>query len=347
MPNALTHSYIAEQTLLALPKSVQDAVRPYKRLYDLGCLGPDLLMGLVFNDNFDKKNAGERLHTEFVYEGLKNGADYCREHKSDRAMYAYFLGCLTHYAADSTIHPYVYEYVENRMCQKFDPILNGCLHTIVETEMDVYVGHYFLKGKKADTFWRFRFLPRYLKTMVRYFLDVNNEIFHVPLTRFEAYLSALCFGGMAFFCQRHKNGVARYNLCKSLDKRFKAEHLLMSALRPRGLNPRYDYLNMAHVPYPKVYLYDKEDKVATSFPEMVDEAIEKGVDLIHKAIRQMETGEPMPPEDFFINYNGEVNKEVYHLADSSKFRESGIRNAAEEEFKKWQNSTPESSDDNE
>lgn len=337
MPNALTHSYIAEQTFLALPKSVQDAVRPYRRLYDLGCLGPDLLMGLVFNDDFDKKNAGERLHTEFVYAGFKNGADYCREHPSDRAVYAYLLGSLTHYAADSTIHPYVYEYVEHRMRQKFDPILNGCLHTIVETEMDVYVGHYFLKGKKADTFWRFRFLPRYLKTMVRYFLDVNREIFHVPLTRFEAYLSALCFGGMAFVCQRHKNGVMRYNLCKSLDKRFKAEHLLMAALRPRTLNPRYDYLNMAHQPYPAVYLYDKENTVSMSFPEMVDEAIVRGVNLIQKAVRQIETGEPMPLSDFFVNYNGQVNKEAYSSADAGKFRESSIPALVEEQLQQSEN----------
>ena len=113
------------------------------------------------------------------------------------------------------------------------------------------------------------------------------------------------------------------------------------------MNPRYDYLNMAHQPYPAVYLYDKEDTVSMSFPEMVDVAVEKSVDLITKAIRQIETGEPMPLSDFFVNYNGEVNKEAYGIADEGKFRVSKIPDYAREQFKEFMENASETTDNNE
>jgi|GEM_PF-6979121 hypothetical protein len=55
MPNALTHSYIAEKILSALDAKTRATVEKYKNQYILGSLGPDIIMGLQLSEDEDKK----------------------------------------------------------------------------------------------------------------------------------------------------------------------------------------------------------------------------------------------------------------------------------------------------
>lgn len=309
MPNPLTHYYISELILNGLSGRAADIIKKHKKEYTLGCLGPDIIMGLVFSKDAVKRLAGENLHPQHVYAGLYNTAEYLAKNKNDEAMYAYFLGYLTHYAADSTIHPYVYYYIENRMKRKFDPILNNCLHTIVETEMDAYVGHYYLKGKKANSAYRFSMDLKRVKLVKRYFLHINKDVFKLTLNRFDIAVSAFMFKLMMFLCQRHKNGMIRFYIMEKIDRYLKAEHLLMSALRPRTLDKRYDYLNFERMPYKAVYQQDDCAMLRMTFPEMVEASRERGIHLIKTAIEHVENGIKMPLEEFEKDYNGGYNIE--------------------------------------
>jgi len=228
----------------------------------------------------------------------------------DEAMYAYFLGYMTHYAADSQIHPFVYYYIEHRMNKKFDPILNNCLHVIIETEMDTYVGHNYLKGAGADTFYRFKCGKANKELVRRHFLEINKDVFDLPLTFKDIKESIFFMKLLMFLCQRHKNGSARFYLIELIDKFLKADHLLMSALRPRELDRRYDYLNLEKKPYDAVYKSEDEVKENMSFPEMIDAAIGKGIRLIGEANAHIFEGKPMPKESFRLTYNGTINDEL-------------------------------------
>lgn len=309
MPNALTHKYIADTIYDALDETVKARVAPYKNEYHLGSMGPDVIMGLMFGKDEEKKSAGENLHNDHIFESFFHTAEKLIG-SDDDAIYAYYLGFLTHYAADSTIHPYVYDYIDNRMKQKFDPILNSCLHTIVETEMDTFVGHYPLKGKNANTIKAFKWSRRGIKTIKKYFLVTNKNEFRLTFTPFDVSLSLFLFKIIMRVCQRHKNGSIRYWICERIDRMLKAEHLLMSALRPRELDSRYDYLNMSKLPYMSIYKCPEHCEVLHyTFPEMLDAARDKGVYLINKAVTHIAGGEKIVLDDFKLTYNGTLNRE--------------------------------------
>ncbi|MDD3946358.1 MAG: zinc dependent phospholipase C family protein [Clostridia bacterium] len=310
MPSTLTHYYVSEKVFESLDNRTKQLILPYKKLYTLGAQGPDILMGLMLEKDEEKKNYGELLHTKYVYAGLANAADYLASHQTDGAIYAYFLGCLTHYAADSIVHPYVYHYVAYRMKLKFDPILNNCLHTIVETEMDAFVGNFLLKGKNANCIKHVGGTRKFRNVVKKYYLQVNKELFRFRLTYRDVDKSFFFYRLLVFLCHRHNNGKLRYKLFVKLDNYLKAEHLLLAALRPRTLETRYDYLNLNKTPYKAVDTPLDCPTVDYSFPEMLDLSIAKGRKAIQMANEQIFHGVRMPKEFFDINYNGGYNEEL-------------------------------------
>lgn len=310
MPNSLTHYYISEKVYEGLDTRTKQLISRYKRLYLLGAQGPDILMGLMLDKDEEKKNYGELLHTKYVFAGLANAAEYLAANQTDGAVYAYYMGCLTHYAADSIVHPYVYNYVATRMKQKFDPILNNCLHTIIETEMDTFIGHFMLKGKNANTVKHVGGGKKCRDVVKKYYLNINKSIFHFRLTYRDIDKSFFFFRLLLFLCHRHKNGKLRYKLFVWLDNYMKAEHLLLSALRPRMLDSRYDYLNLEKTPYKAVDTSQACPTVDYSFPEMLELSIARGHKAIELANARIFEGVRMPLEFFDINYNGGYNEEL-------------------------------------
>lgn len=310
MPGTLTHYYVSKKILEGLDSRTRQLVLQYKKYYKLGAQGPDVLMGLMLEKDEEKKNYGELLHTKYVYAGFANTADYLANHQTDGALYAYFLGYLTHYAADSVVHPYVYYYVTNRMKLKFDPILNNCLHTIVETEMDAFIGHFLLKGKGANSIKHIGGTKKLRNVVKKYNLEVNKELFRFRLTNKDIDTAFFFYRLLILLCHRHNNGKLRYKLFVWLDNYLKAEHLLLAALRPRVLESRYDYLNFDKLPYKAIDTSQKCDIVDYSFTEMLDLAIAKGIKAIGLANEHIFNGERMPLEFFDINYNGGFNEEL-------------------------------------
>jgi hypothetical protein len=315
MPNALTHKYISDQIFDSLDEKTKAIIKKHRKLYTLGCLGPDVLMGLVFYNEPKIRDAGESLHTSAVYAGLCNTANYLAENRGDEKLYAYYIGTLTHYAADSTIHPYVYHYVENRLKQRYDDHLSSCLHTIVETEMDAYIGITLLNGKHADTFWQFSGSKKLRRIVRKYYLDINRKIFKLALNRADIRQSIFFFKLLMFVTQRHNNGMLRFYMVQKIDRMLKADHLLMSALRPRNLDDRYDYLNLEASPYRAVYKEKFCPLVSYTFPEMLEISKIRGLEYIKKANEHIFEGHILDLRDFELNYNGSFNTEYLEAVE--------------------------------
>jgi len=310
VPNTLTHIYISHKVFDSLDNRTKQLILPYKKIYMLGAQGPDILFGMMLEKDEEKKGLGDLLHNKYVYAGLSNAADYLAEHQTDGAFYAYYLGCLTHYSADSIVHPYVYNYVYNRMKQKFDPILNNCLHTIVEIEMDAYIDQILLKGKHANSIENVCGSKKCRNVVKKYYLNVNKEVFRPTLTYKDIDKSFFFYRLLVRLCHRHDNGKLRFKLFSWLDSYMKAEHLLISALRPRTLETRYDYLNLEKTPYKSVDTSHDCPLVDYSFPEMLELSIAKGIKAIAIANDRIFNGIRMPMEFFDINYNGGYNEEL-------------------------------------
>ncbi len=318
MPNSLTHKYISDNILDALDEDLKRRILPHKDLFSLGAMGPDILMGLMLSSNKEKKTLGDDLHEEHVFDSLFRAAEYlARNHKNDEATLAYYMGYLTHYAADTVVHPYVYDYIDNRMRQKFDPTLNSCLHLIVETEMDTYVDNYCLNGKNANTYWCFKWGKRQQRQVAKYFFEIQRGVIETKWTKKDIRTSFFFVKLLLFLCHRHKNSYFRFTLFQKADKFLKADHLLLSALRPRDLDPRYDYLNFNKQPYGSIYRdVDDCQLVTHSFPEMMDIAKDKGIKLLEAAYEHICGGAKLNIADFMLNYNGTYNieyKKAYNM----------------------------------
>ncbi|MCL2630198.1 MAG: zinc dependent phospholipase C family protein [Firmicutes bacterium] len=314
MPNALTHRYIGDKIYDSLDDRTKAIVKRHKKAYVMGCLGADTLMGLVYAKDPEIRNAGEKLHEKTVFAGIENTANYLKEHKNNEKLYAFFLGTLTHYVADSTIHPFVYSYVEEGLKHRNGATASEvCLHLIVETDMDVYIGRTLLNGKRANPFWLFPH-GRKLRAVIRkYFLKVNRDIYKLKLSHNQVFYSIFLFKALMFVTQRNNNGRIRYFIVRQLDKLSGANHLLLSALRPRNLDKNYDYLNLSKAEYQASFGDKDSGTVNFSFPELLKIAIIRGNELINKANSHISQGIPLDLRDFELNFNGSMNEE-YALA---------------------------------
>ena len=104
MPAYYTHYLVARETFLQSPPPIQEAVRPFLPLYFFGAQGADFCF--FYHPLWSKSlNFGSFLHRAGGYEAFSILRLFAKK-RAD--ILAYALGFITHYAADSTFHPYVY-----------------------------------------------------------------------------------------------------------------------------------------------------------------------------------------------------------------------------------------------
>ena len=160
MPSAITHQLIAEEAVRLLPDGLQHIIERAPDEYYLGCQGPDMFFFYRIGCR-SEYNLGKFLHRHKVYEVFRlfarllsgeQNADLPRFSEEDRTrIFAYILGYLAHYAADSTFHPFVYNYMAKEGSAK--PI-----HQLIENDWDVHFLHKF-RGREAEKF-RCAFSPK-------------------------------------------------------------------------------------------------------------------------------------------------------------------------------------------
>ena len=122
MPNWYTHQLIAEEARNKIPVT---------RVYDyyFGAQGGDFMFFYRF---FAMRGVspGKILHRENVYGNFSAMRDYVAAHPN-AADYA--LGYVTHYAADTVFHPYVYFLADEKGGTRMD---RNITHTLVERDLD-------------------------------------------------------------------------------------------------------------------------------------------------------------------------------------------------------------------
>ena len=129
MPAFFTHETVCEKVLDRLPEK-QAARISDRALFYLGAQGGDPLF--LYRDK--NKRLGVVLHREKIYEF------FAALLRADCDSFA--LGYLTHYAADTVFHPYVYRYVR----EHGEEYPKHNLHALIERDID----YFLLAAANAD-----------------------------------------------------------------------------------------------------------------------------------------------------------------------------------------------------
>ena len=127
MPAFYTHYTIAKETLRRLPNTIYTEIRPHLSLYFFGAQGADFCFFYPF---FSKKigNFGSYLHRHGGYPTLRVMQEFSTR---SAPLFSYALGYITHYAADSTFHPFIYALAGQ----------SHLLHSRLENTLDIYLKH--------------------------------------------------------------------------------------------------------------------------------------------------------------------------------------------------------------
>ena len=139
MPSTITHAYIGLDTLKKLNDKPKEIINNRIDNYKVYCQNMDVLyfyhILLLFNNNV--MDLGHRFHREKVFDSFNLLINDNKKNK-DLELFTFISGLLTHYIADSTIHPYInYLSKSNNKTDRFN------IHFIIET----YLDNYFIREK--------------------------------------------------------------------------------------------------------------------------------------------------------------------------------------------------------
>ena len=131
MAAQFTHRILAERTLQLLPAQVRRAIQSLPA-YFLGAQGADILYFLHIRRG-KEKNLGSYFHNIGVYESF---CSFLSMAKESSFAFSYAAGYITHYAADTVFHPFVYGMIER--FNEYEPEWRGRRHAYIENDIDSY-----------------------------------------------------------------------------------------------------------------------------------------------------------------------------------------------------------------
>lgn len=134
MPAVYTHYLVAGKAYNLLPETLKTKIRPYLTPYFFGAQGADFCF-FYKPLNSRLKNFGSYLHREGGYRAFCAMKAFAAQ---DEFFQAYALGYITHYAADTLFHPYVYATAGKSPLR----------HTRIENAIDVFLRNLYQKTEE-------------------------------------------------------------------------------------------------------------------------------------------------------------------------------------------------------
>lgn len=131
MPSVISHDLLAKQVYDNIDSKNTDKV-----MFLLGALGPDFLYAAKVRNNKDITKLGSLYHHSDADKALRVFIETAQS--IDNSAYSFALGFLTHYALDSTAHPFVLATVDEMLpeCRR---ATKKTLHDKIEINLDVII----------------------------------------------------------------------------------------------------------------------------------------------------------------------------------------------------------------
>ncbi len=151
MPAALSHALLAEKVLAMLHQDRPD-LNIREAGYFWGAQGPDFFFFhrfLPWQKGESLQEYGGRLHEAPPAQTLQRMRVYIKAHPDRTEAASYVLGFLTHFAFDSTAHPFV-RYGARQLHLQQQPSTEDTCHNAIESALDVILLRYEKAGLPTD-----------------------------------------------------------------------------------------------------------------------------------------------------------------------------------------------------
>lgn len=167
MPGIITHYLFAMDCLDNIKNPLlKSLVTKNIEVFILGCKGPNIFCynnSISFLNNKNISIYNNKIHTEYINDFFKNMVFYCNDISIIRNLFddnftevslSYLLGFLSHYALDTTTHPYLYS-MQIKLSKYYKRKNANSLHQSIETHIDKLLLKKF-KNLKPDDFNDFK-----------------------------------------------------------------------------------------------------------------------------------------------------------------------------------------------
>ena len=289
MPSQYTHALIAEEILAALPENVRGAVMSLPD-YFAGAQGGDVLFFLRITTD-PEKNAGKRLHRKDIYKTFSALLAAARDGGS--AVRSYAAGYITHYAADTVFHPFVYGTQERLLAAAEGGekrLRRTDLHSYIESDLDT---HFTLARKGVPVH---RYAPPPHSGSVRELYPAVQAACGVP---FPPRALARSFRRFALYERFFRDRTYRKRKAfRAAETLFFAPHVCSSLCRRREPDPRCVNAERALWRNPSVPAFTSHE----SADELFARAVAEGVRLICAFFIALEGGGELAEADFSKNF---------------------------------------------
>lgn len=277
MPAAYIHEKIAKKALEIItdkPFFMANNIDAF----ELGAQGPDVLFFynvLNFLDKDTRPNhLGSRIHEEHVNDFFRVALLSSKEQQG--AAPAWLLGFVSHYAADCTVHPFVYATTNNE-----DGSSNSTRHLVLESQFDTW--YYRAKGEKG--------IPRQARCITDINdlqkTDIANVLFKsceivFPESKLSFRQAFKTIGDMdKIICILFSTRRIKHNIFSFIEKLIGQPQIITRHAAAQRL-PDYDFLNLEKNSWKNPW--DDNNEFSYSFPELFELAVLKSVEYINAVI---------------------------------------------------------------
>lgn len=281
MPSSITHAYIAKDIYRELDKKIKGKFKENDlENYKTYAEGPDIYYFYNMTLPITKKSLeiikfGRYMHGNQVNEIFINLTKRIKKTKNFQ-QFLFLIGLLTHYIADSTIHPYV-DYKASLYTKKHSSLKDN--HFMVEAYIDNYMinKHENLDYKKFKVH-EFCFNLKENSDVINLINESYKEVFNKDNMGINYYKSLSDMKLFFKLLRYDKTGLKGkfYKIVNPVAKRVFRDVIYLSY--NFELNKNTEILNLNHETW--YNLKKQEIKNNKSFLDLYDEVIEKSLKII-------------------------------------------------------------------
>ena len=274
MPAAYIHENIAKKALSKIA-DVPGFISGNMDAFELGAQGPDFFFYyniLKFWDKDDEPNQlGNDMHNKRINDFFKAVLPAAKERGG--AAPAWMCGFVTHYAADTTIHPFVYARTDNP-----DDSRNLTGHLVIESQFDTwyYRERQGKKGIPRQAICTKRMTAGQKSDVAHTLSHACDEIYSERRVSKEQMYKAIC-DMASVIAVLYSPLKIKHAVFLLIEKILKKPHIVTRHAPAHNL-PGYDFLNLAKDTW--LNPWDKSIASDKSFPELFDMAADKAAGYI-------------------------------------------------------------------
>lgn len=303
MPANILHNYFARIVKDDLPNDIVELIKANEQAYLVGGQGPDLMFYLRY-DEPPLPKLGEMVHySKRTSEIFAKSGDYVKDN-SNKAVFAFLLGQLCHYALDSNIHPYVF-HRELDLPKFYTKGAHKYIHVVFESGLD-YICLRDMMKVKPHSFKGYKTLDIDDKSradIAKYYSLVVAPMFDMNLPEDRAdYMIRFMRKFMRIIDDR--TGI-KYLIIRGIEKLSGKPRNITAFMRPRKENVNEDWMNVKRTQFPR---YRHEDiKCTDTVDEIILRAKSNAIELVKNFYDYVVNNNQLNEDLYYRNYAGERN----------------------------------------